>query len=216
MDIVAPAVEAFLHQLQQSTEPVLLEMEARAAKEQFPIIGPLVGRLCQLLAHSIQARDIFEAGSGFGYSTFWFAQVVGEGGRVVHTDTDPQKSKDAKAYLHKAGLAARVQFEVGDALCLLQSYPGPFDVIFIDVDKHDYPRALELARSRVREGGYIITDNSLWSGKVVAPPAARDRETQAVLTYDEEAFSAPDLYTVIVPLRDGVAVSLKLAEKRKK
>jgi caffeoyl-CoA O-methyltransferase len=215
MEIVNPSIEAFLYGLQKTTDPVLCEMEERAAKERFPIIGPLVGRVCRLLAHSIQARNVFEAGSGFGYSTVWFAQAVGEGGRVVHTDNDPKKSEDARNYLGRAGLAGRVRFEVGDALTILEASPGPFDIVFIDIDKHAYPRALELAHARVREGGYIITDNTLWSGKIVDPAMAQDRNTQAVLNYDQEAFAAPDLYTVILPLRDGVAVSLKLTGLRK-
>jgi predicted O-methyltransferase YrrM len=217
MDIVEPSIEAYLHALQRSKDPVLVEMEERAGREKFPIIGPLVGRLCQQLATAIGARDVFEMGSGFGYSTFWFARAVGDGGRVVHTDGSAQRSKDARGYLERAGLASRVTFEVGDAIETLKQYPGPFDVVFIDIDKHGYPAALELARSRVRVGGYIITDNVLWSGRVVAPTAG-DRETGGVVRYNSEAFSAPDLLTTIVPIRDGVALSLKLAEdgRRKK
>jgi predicted O-methyltransferase YrrM len=150
-------------------------------------------------------------GSGFGYSTYWFSQAVGEGGRVVHTDGDPKKSADAKSYLKRAGLADRVHFEVGDAIALIKKYPGPFDIIFIDIDKHGYPDALELARSRVRAGGYIITDNTLWSGRVTQPASKQNADTKGVIKYNQTAFSAPDLYTTIIPLRDGVAVSLKLS-----
>jgi predicted O-methyltransferase YrrM len=150
-------------------------------------------------------------GSGFGYSTYWFAHAVGDGGRVVHTDNDPQKSADARQYLSRAGLGARVHFEIGDALTVIRQYPGPFDVVFIDVDKEAYPEALELARSRVRDGGYIITDNVLWSGKVAQPQSQQDPATRAVVRYDREAFAAPDLFTTIVPIRDGVALSLKRA-----
>ena len=209
--IVDETIEAYLSGLQRSREPVLVEMEERGAKEQFPIIGPLVGRLCQQIALSIGARDIFEMGSGFGYSTYWFSQAVGEGGRVVHTDGDPKKSADAKSYLKRAGLADRVHFEVGDAIALIKKYPGPFDIIFIDIDKHGYPDALELARSRVRAGGYIITDNTLWSGRVTQPASKQNADTKGVIKYNQTAFSAPDLYTTIIPLRDGVAVSLKLS-----
>jgi predicted O-methyltransferase YrrM len=216
VDIVDPAIEAFLHAHQKSRDPVLLDMEKRAAAQKFPIIGPLVGRLCQQLALGIGARDVFEMGSGFGYSTFWFAQAVGDGGRVVHTDGDAKRSADARAYLTRAGLVTRVTFEVGDAQRALEKYPGPFDVVFIDIDKHGYPAALELARSRVRVGGLIITDNVLWSGKVLKAPARGDADTRGVLKYDEQAFNAPDLLTTIIPLRDGVAVSLKLGDEGKK
>ena len=216
MDIVAPNIEEYLHALQRSEDPVLQEMEERGARERFPIIGPLVGRLCKQIAQAVAARDVFEMGSGFGYSTHWFAQAVGEGGRVVHTEGSAARSGEARAYLSRAGLGSRVIYEVGDALETLKKYPGPFDIIFIDIDKHAYPAALELARSRVRPGGYIITDNVLWSGRVALPLGEGDVDTEGVLDYNRVAFGAPDLLTTIVPLRDGVALSLKLGEEGKR
>jgi predicted O-methyltransferase YrrM len=212
MDIVDPKLEAWLHDLQPSKDPVLLEMEERAAKERFPIIGPLVGRFVHQMALAISARDVFEMGSGFGYSTWWFAQAVGPNGRVVHTEGSAERSADARRNLERSGLHTRVTFEVGDALTAIKKYPGPFDIVFIDVDKQGYPAALELARSRVRAGGFIITDNVMWSGRVLDADS-KEESTRGVLDYDREAFAAPDLFTTIVPLRDGVALSLKLGPK---
>ncbi|MGZ3428133.1 MAG: O-methyltransferase, partial [Polyangia bacterium] len=185
--IVDAEIEAYLAQLQRTRDPLLAEMEARAAASKFPIIGPLVGRLCQQLAQSVGARDIFEMGSGFGYSTWWFAHAVGAGGRVVHTDLDGAMSAEAKSWLDKAGLGTRVHYEVGDACEVIKKYPGPFDVVFIDIDKHAYPQALELARSRVRVGGYIICDNALWSGKLLEPASRQDADTRGVVRYNKEA-----------------------------
>src|SRR3954468_15209981 len=183
MDIVDPKLEAWLHELQRSKDPVLVEMEARADKERFPIIGPLVGRFVHQMALAIGARDVFEMGSGFGYSTWWFAQAVGPNGRVVHTEGSAQRSAEARKYLERSHLASRVTFEVGDALESIKKYPGPFDVVFIDVDKHGYPQALELARSRVRAGGLILTDNVLWAGRVLEAHST-DASTKGVLKYD--------------------------------
>jgi caffeoyl-CoA O-methyltransferase len=213
--IVDAEIEAYLAQLQRTRDPVLVEMEARAAASKFPIIGPLVGRLCQQIAQAVGARDIFEMGSGFGYSTWWFAQAVGDGGRVVHTDGDATKSAEAKSWLDKAGLGTRVHYEVGDACEVIKKYPGPFDVVFIDIDKHAYPQALELARSRVRVGGYIICDNALWSGNPLLPASKQDADTRGVVRYNKEAMGAADLLTTIVPLRDGVALSLKIAPDKR-
>ena len=206
--IIDPEVERYLHELSPTEDPVLREMEQVAAEREFPIIGPLVGRLCWQLASAIHARDVFEMGSGFGYSTWWFAHAVGDGGRVVHTDGDAGKSAEARQYLDRAGLSGRVTFEVGDAREVITRYPGPFDIVFIDIDKEAYPDALELARVRVRPGGLIITDNVLWSGRVAQPDASRT--TQAIQQYNKSAVRAADLVTTILPLRDGVAVSLKL------
>ena len=206
--IVSPDIERYLADLAPTDDQVLREMEIVAAEKNFPIIGPQVGRLCWVLSQAIRARDIFEMGSGFGYSTWWFAHAVGEGGRVVHTDGDAKKSADARQYLQRAGMASRVTFEVGDAREVITRYPGPFDVVFIDIDKDGYPDALELARVRVRPGGLIITDNVLWGGKVAASDVSS--QTQAVQNYNKLAMRAADLVTTILPLRDGVAVSIKL------
>jgi caffeoyl-CoA O-methyltransferase len=213
--IVHAEVEAYLSNLQKTRDPVLAEMEARAAQLKFPIIGPLVGRLCMQVAQSIGARDVFEMGSGFGYSTWWFACAVGAGGRVVHTDNDGRRSAEARQWLDRAGLGGRVHYEVGDAVEIIKKYPGPFDIVFIDIDKHAYPEALELARSRVRVGGYIICDNVLWYGRVTQPTSKQDADTRGVARYNKEAFAAADLLTTIVPLRDGVGLSLKLSPEQR-
>ncbi len=216
MDILDPELDHYISNLHRTKDPVLHEMEERAAAERFPIIGPLVGRLCQQVAQSIAARDIFEMGSGFGYSTWWFAHAVGEGGRVVHTDGDAKLSGEARQYMERAGLGPRVHYEVGDAIEIIKKYPGPFDVVFIDIDKHGYPEALELARSRVRIGGYIICDNVLWSRKVLAAASKQDADTRGIVRFNKEVFAAPDLLTTIVPLRDGVALALKVAAEPKR
>jgi predicted O-methyltransferase YrrM len=209
--IVDPNVEQYLAELAPTEDGVVREMERVGAERNFPIIGPLVGRLCWLLASSIRARDVFEMGSGFGYSTWWFAHAVGEGGRVVHTEGDAGNSAEARRYLDNAGLLPRVTFEVGDARDIITRYPGPFDVIFIDIDKQDYPAALELARVRVRPGGLIITDNALRDGRVALSTTDPSPQIVAVREYNREAMRAADLVTTILPLRDGVAVSLKVS-----
>ena len=216
MNFVTKEIENYLLHLLPDRDPVLAEMEERAARERFPIIGPLVGRLCKQVAMSIEARDVFEMGSGFGYSTHWFSQAVGEHGRVVHTEGSSERSAEAKQYMERAGFAHRVRFEVGDATKILHQYPGPFDIVFIDIDKHGYPDALDLARSRVRPGGYIITDNVLWSGRVLGPSSEQDADTRGIVKHNATAFSAPELLTTILPLRDGVALMLRLPDDKKR
>lgn len=212
MAIVDESIEAYLESLVPTTDVVQAEMERLGAERRFPIIGPLVGRLLRQVATSTGARDIFEMGSGFGYSTLFFAQAVGDGGRVVHTEWSPDLSAEAQVHLRRAGMAARVTFEVGNALDVIKNYPGPFDIVFIDVEKEDYPAAFDLARVRVRPGGFIIVDNVLWKGKVAAPPEQHDAETRAIDQYNRAAAAAPDFLTTILPLRDGVALHYKLSE----
>lgn len=200
--------DPYLNDLHAPRDKVQLAMEERARG--FPIIGPLVGRLCETLARGIGARTVFEMGSGFGYSTLHFARAVGAQGKVVHTDGDAAMSDEAKEWLAKAGVAKRVDFRVGDARDLLRRDTGTYDVVFIDVDKHQYPDCFKLGRDHLRVGGLLITDNTLWSGKAY-DPSAKDKDTKGVREYNRLAFSDPDFLSTLVPLRDGVTVSLRVA-----
>ncbi len=214
MDILEPRIEQYLKSLLPGADPVRAEMERLGAERQFPIIGPLVGNLCGLLARSIGARKVFEMGSGFGYSTLWFARAVGDGGTVVHTEGSEGNSKLAREFLSKAGVADRVRFEVGDAREILDRAIAsgellPLDIIFNDMDKEQYPDALPRARKALRPGGLLICDNMLWFGRVLDPGNA-DETTRGILELSRQLTQARDFTTTLVPIRDGVTVSLKL------
>jgi predicted O-methyltransferase YrrM len=206
--ITSPDIDRYLAEMVPTHDAVLREMEAEAARTDFPIVGPLVGRLLHLLARAIGARRVFEMGSGFGYSTFWFAHAVGDGGEVFHTDRSEERSRRAFRYLARAGLDGPVRFHTGEAIDILRHTEGMFDVIFLDQDKEPYPAGLRAARARVRPGGLILADNVLWHGQ----PAGDDDDpaTRAIREYNRTAFSAPDLESAIVPLRDGVGIHLKV------
>jgi caffeoyl-CoA O-methyltransferase len=204
--IVAPALDAYILGLLPPRDPVIAEMEAFAAEHDVPIVGPAVGTLLQVLARSIGADRVFELGSAIGYSTAFFAQAVGKGGQVFYTDGSPEKAAQARSYLERMGLSDTVTIKVGDAVASLEETKGYFDVVFIDIDKEGYPRALQAAAPRVRRGGYLIADNVLWSGKVVEE-SVRDAATEAIRQFNRTLFALSEYRTVIVPLRDGVAIA---------
>src|SRR5688572_4188015 len=206
--IVEPTVERYLLRMQLAEDPVLAEMERIGEERGFPIVGPLVGRLLEQYARSIGAQSVFELGSGFGYSTAWFARAVGPKGKVVHTEMDAALAEEAQGWLRKADLSKRVDFRLGNAVDLLRKDKGPYDVVFIDIDKEDYPKAWELARDRVRVGGLILTDNALWHGKVVGQ--SKDAATMGVREYNRLAQADVAYLTSILPVRDGLSVSLRL------
>lgn len=208
--ILNDRVEEYILDLAPARDRVLREMEALAEDERIPIVGPAVGGFLALLARMVHARTVFELGSAIGYSTIWWARAVGPEGRVFYTDGDPLNAERARHFLERAGVKDRVEVMVGDALTLLAATPGQFDIVFNDVDKWEYPRVLEQAVPRVRVGGLLVTDNTLWSARVVEKDA--DEWTTAVQEYNRAAAAAPNLATSIIPLRDGVSVSLRLAE----
>lgn len=215
MDIVDPQVENYIRSLlDRYDEPVLLEMEAEGAERGFPIIGRLVGVTVELLARSVGARRVFELGSGFGFSAYWFARAVGRGGEVHCTDGDPENEPKAVGFLSRAGLADRVRWHVGDAVSNLDAVEGEFDVVFNDIDKRGYPDAWRSARERIRVGGLYLCDNVLWAGAVADPDGDHGRDprtTEAILEHNRLIADDGRFVSSIVPTRDGVFVALRVA-----
>ena len=206
--ITAGAVEDYLYSMIPGRDEVLEQMESEAAARNIPIVGPLVGRVLHQLALMIQAKNIFEMGSAIGYSTIWWARAVGEDGRVFYTDGDRKNAEEARGYFEKAGVAAQITMRTGDALELLSEQNGEFDIIFNDIDKEDYPRVFRLAIPRLRKGGLFVTDNVLWSGRV-AEKNPSEASTKAILEFNRLLYGSPELFTTILPIRDGVAVAIK-------
>ena len=204
--IVEPKTEKYIYSLLPARDRVMREMERYAQKHHVPIIGPACGRLLYQLARLVRARRVFEMGSAIGYSTLWLARAVGPEGRVFYTDGDPANARRAEGYLGSAGVLGRVRVLVGDALHLLDSTEGQFDLIFNDVDKTQYPDAFRRAVSRVRVGGLFVTDNVLWSGRVARKPTPKDAQTRAIQKFNRLIYRSPKLFTTIIPLRDGFAV----------
>jgi len=193
-------------------EPVLLEMEAEGKERGFPIIGRLVGVTVELLARSVGAERVFELGSGFGYSAYWFSRAVGPSGEVHGTDGDPANEPKALDYLSRAGVAEPIRWHVGDAVTHLGAVEGEFDVVYNDIDKDGYPEAWMAARERIRVGGLYVCDNVLWSGRVAVPDRDDPRPvyTQAILEHNRLIAEDERFISSIVPTRDGVFVALRV------
>ncbi len=206
--IVLPKVEAYMDELLPHRDQVLLEIEALATSRGIPIIGPAVGRVLFLLARLIGASRIFEMGSAVGYSTIWLAKGVGEKGVVYYTDTEEENAKRAANYFKKAGVSNQVKLLIGDAIHLIDTVEGDFDLIFNDVDKEQYPEVFVKAYPRLRRGGLLVSDNVLWYGRVAE--GNRDAATEAVREFNRLIYSKDDLFTTILPIRDGISVSLRL------
>jgi caffeoyl-CoA O-methyltransferase len=204
----AGPVDDYLYSMLPKRDPVLAEMEDYASRQRIPIVGPAVARVLQQLAMLINARTVFELGSAIGYSTIWWAQVVGDKGRVIYTDGDSKNAELARGYFTRAGVADRITLHTGDALEFLSEQNQEFDIIFNDVDKEDYPRVLRLVAPRLRKGGLFITDNVLWSGRV-AEKNPQEATTKAILEFNRKLYDSAEFYTTILPIRDGLAVALK-------
>jgi len=205
--ITVPEVEDYLYNMLPPRDEVLTEMEEDAAKNDYAIVGPLVARVLYQLAVISGAKKVFEMGSAIGYSTIWWARGVGEGGKVVYTDGDPKRADKARRYFDRAGVTQRIDVRIGDALEFLSEEKQPYDIIFNDVDKTDYPRVFKLALPKLNSGGLFVTDNVLWEGKLSKPNP--DEKTRAILEFNRLIYQSKELFTTILPIRDGVAVCIK-------
>lgn len=194
-------------------DPVLDEMEQHALRVEFPIVGRTVGRLLEQQARAVRARRVFEIGSGFGYSAYWFALAVGEGGEVHCTDQDPENAGKAKELLTHAGVWDRVTFHVGEASEVLAEVDGDFDVILCDADKPRYPEHWRNASDRIRVGGLYLADNTLWYGRAATGEPTPDRPgwTEGIREHNRLVFGDSRYVSSLVPIRDGVLIALRLA-----
>ncbi|MBI3981869.1 MAG: O-methyltransferase [Gemmatimonadetes bacterium] len=205
---LAPGISTYLEALVPPRPPELLAMEAEAARTDFPIIGPAAGHFCYLMTRLIGARAVFELGSGFGYSTAWFARGVQEngGGIVHHVVWDADLSARARKHLVALRLDHLVEFHVGEAVAELHAAAGPFDLIFNDIDKQGYPGSLPVIAQKLRRGGLLLVDNLLWQGQVLdksdqTADTVGVRELTRLVTVD------PAWIASIVPIRDGILVA---------
>ena len=203
-------VQDYITSLVPPREAELLEMEAFAEKHDFPIIGPACGYYCYQLARMISATSVFELGSGYGYSTAWFAKAIKEngGGIVHHTVWEEELSERARRHLVKLGSADLVQFHVSEAVEALKQTQGLFDIIFNDIDKQAYPASLPFIKEKLRSGGLLIIDNMLWHGRIfdkkdIAPTTIGVQEFTKQITND------PDWIVSLAPIRDGMIVAYK-------
>ncbi|MGH2740350.1 MAG: O-methyltransferase [Actinomycetota bacterium] len=217
IEIVNPKIEEYLRDLLvPEPDDVRREMEAEAEERGFPIVEAHVGLTMELLARAIGARRVFEMGSGYGYSAYWFARAVGPEGEVHMTEGDAGNQDKAVAYLGRAGLGDRVRSHVGNALDIIEEVEGDFDVVFCDIDKGDYPTAWEKARDRVRAGGLYLCDNVLWSGRVAEENVAEDVApgwTDAIRAHNQAIVADDRYHATILPIRDGVMVALRTGSR---
>ena len=216
-EIINPKVEEYLYRVLRPRDSVLEYLEKDAEKNDVPIVGPLVGNFLSLIAENCKAKNILEVGTATGYSGIWLGRVAKKnGGKLTTIEFDPARVKIAKKSFQDAGLGDTVEILKGDARVevprAVKSQSARFDVAFIDVgDKSLYTDLLDDCVRSLRIGGYLLADNTLWSGKV-ADSSKNDRDTKTLREFNKRVYSDKRLHPAIIPLRDGVTVALKLTD----
>ena len=173
------------------------------------VSGHLQGRLLSAFSHMIRPRRILELGTYVGYSALCLAEGLAEGGRLLTIDRDDEIEDMARAYIGRSAFAGCIDFKIGDALDLLPTIEGLFDLVFIDADKREYKAYYDLVFDKVPPGGFILADNTLWDGKVLAPLERGDRQTAALLEFNDYVAADRRVEKFILPLRDGITIIRK-------
>lgn len=203
-------LSSYLRSLVPPRPAELEKMEAYAEEHNFPIIGPAAGHYCYQTARTMGAHRIFELGSGYGYSTAWFARAVREngGGEVYHTVWDEGLSRRAREHLAALGYADLIHYRVSESVQALREAEGTFDLIFNDIDKRAYVAALDVIEERLRPGGVLIVDNVLWSGRIF-DEENQEAGTEAIREFSRRISSSDRWIASLVPIRDGLMVAYK-------
>ena len=171
--------------------------------------GHLQGRMLSMLSCMIQPESILEIGTYTGYSALCLAEGLTENG-ILHTiDINDELTPMVKKYVNQAGLDSKFNILTGNALDIIPTLGGPFDLVFIDADKINYSNYFDLVFDKVRIGGYILADNVLWSGKILAPLSEMDKDTLALHQFNERIANDKRIEKVLLPVRDGVMVMRK-------
>jgi caffeoyl-CoA O-methyltransferase len=207
-EVGSAELRAYLDSLVPERSPELAAMERDARETGFPIIGAAAGQLCYLIARLTGARRVFEMGSGFGYSTAWFARAVQEngGGVVHHVVWDTELSQRARRHLDVLGFSELVEYHVAEAVAALEQTAGGFDLIFNDIDKAAYPASLDVIQRKLRPGGVLIIDNMLWSGRIFDDDDS-SAATEGVREFTRRITADPGWTVSLVPIRDGLIVA---------
>lgn len=210
MNFLDPALDAYCELNGGEEAWYLKELTAETHdKVQMPMMisGHLQGRFLSMLSHLVRPKTIVEIGTYTGYSALCLAEGLAEGGMLHTIDIDPYLPEMVNRYIEKAGMLDRITMHHRPALEIIPTLPAPFDLVFIDADKQNYPNYFDAVIDRMRSGGIIIADNVLWDGKILRPDTEQDDATRALAAYARKVKSDPRVEQVMVPIRDGVLLA---------
>lgn len=214
MDFLPTDIEAYAEKFTTGESDVLRRLNRQTyAKIMTPrmLSGHLQGQALRMFAHMLRPKMILEVGTYTGYSAICMADALEEGGQLLTIDVNEELHDMVKQYVAEAGMEGRINPLVGDARELIPELDHVFDLVFIDADKENYSVYFDLVIDKVRPGGMIIADNVLWSGKVLQPDSALDKDTLALKRFAEKLHADSRVETVLLPVRDGLLMARKLA-----
>jgi predicted O-methyltransferase YrrM len=218
-EVRSETIAALAREIGPSPDEIIAEMDERADREGFPTVGPTVGGWLAVLARTVDARRVFEFGSGFGYSAYWFARELPADGEIVLTEIDADELDAAREYFDRGDLSDRAQFERGDAIDIVEEYDGPFDIVLVDNEKDRYVEAFEAVRDKLRPGSLVLADNAILGGPIDPEDVLgllrsetigdANASSRGIAQYLDHVRSLDGFETGLLPLGEGVAVTVR-------
>jgi predicted O-methyltransferase YrrM len=213
--IVPDPIERYLATLHAPVDALIEQVEREGRSSGLPLVQAPSGRFLRTMALAIGARQVLEIGTAIGYSALWMAGALPPDGRLITIELDPARADTARANIARAGRSEQISVIVGDAMRYLHKVAGPFDLVFQDSHKPLYEPMLDRLVALLRTGGVLVSDNVLWSGEVVEgyvnPPQRDPADTEALRAYSRRLVADARLFTTVLPVGDGLAVSVKVS-----
>jgi len=213
MDFLPEEIEKFVEAHSRPESDVLKALNRETySKVLMPrmLSGHLQGQVLRMFSLMIKPKNILEIGTFTGYSAICISEGLQPGGKLITIDINAELEEMVRRYFIKAEVENKIDYRIGNALQIIPSLNEKFDLVFIDADKENYSKYFDLVFDKVNIGGYIIADNVLWSGKVVEPKHAMDKDTSAIVAYSEKVNSDSRVENVLFPVRDGLLVARKI------
>jgi len=211
MEFLPEAISQYAEHFTSPETPLLQELNRETyAKVLMPrmLSGHIQGQWLSFVSKMKRPKTILEIGTFTGYSAICLAQGLQEGGALHTIDINEELETMVRGYFKKAGLENTIRYHIGNALEIIPTIPGNFDLVFIDADKINYSKYYDLVFDRVNKGGFIMADNVLWSGKVL--DKVKDKETKAIDEYNEKINKDPRVENLLLPVRDGIMIAHKI------
>lgn len=212
MQLLPEAIQHYAHTHTSPEDPLLMELaQETRANARMPDMqgGHVVGSLLRMLVQLSSARQVLEIGTFTGYSALCMAQGLPPEGRLITCDIDPIETEPARKFWARSPHGAKIELRLAPALETLQALDGPFDLVFIDADKENYVNYWEACLPKLRPGGLLITDNTLWDGRVLEPQAPSDF---AIAAFNEHVRKDTRVEAVLLTVRDGLTLARKKEE----
>lgn len=213
MDIIHPLIDNYCEEVTSPESEILYNLNRQTHLQMVNprmLSGHFQGRLLALLSKMIRPKNILEIGTYTGYAALCLAEGLTEDGKLITLDVNEELEEFTQSFFDQSQYAAQIDFRIGNALEIIPNLTETFDLVFIDADKRNYPNYWELIVPKVKQGGFILSDNVLWSGKVVGDKEKFDKDTQILDDYNRMIQADERVENILLPIRDGIMVARKL------